>query len=81
MIWLKNPIVLFIIGILAIIEILIYFIPFVDNRMDRFKIPLSFLAGAIVMKATLTTSSLSAGWIMSFVFGGSIATFLVILML
>ena len=75
MIWIKNPIVLFVIGILTIIETSIYFIPFLDNRMDRLKIPLSFIVGALIMKATLISFSLSAGWIISFVFGGGVATF------
>ena len=75
MIWIKNPIVLFVIGILTIIETSIYFIPFLDNRMDKFKIPLSFIVGAVIMKATLISFSLSAGWIISFVFGGGAAIF------
>ena len=74
-VWLKNPIVLFVIGIFTILEISIYFIPFVDNRMDKVKVPLSFITGALVMKATFMLSSSSAGWIISFVFGGFLAMF------
>ena len=55
--WVGSKIALITLGVATLVEILAYFIPYVDNLLDSISIPLAALAGTSVMLSTVTDLS------------------------
>lgn len=75
MLWIVNPNVMLFLGLATVLEVIAYFIPFLDNKLDKIKIPFAFVVGTILVKATFLESNLIIGWFVALVFGGGIAAF------
>ena len=60
-------------GVAAIVEVMAYYIPFVDNLLDSIATPLSVGAGTLLMTSVFPVESEWIRWIMGFVVGGSAA--------
>ena len=56
------------------VEILAYYIPWVDNLLDSISIPLAGIAGTLLMAATLTDLSPMLTWGLAIVAGGGAAS-------
>jgi len=73
MLWLSNPTVVLIIALVAIAEIVSYYIPVLENKLDKFKLFLSAIAGVVVIKATLIGFTPVLSWIIALLVGVSVS--------
>lgn len=60
-------------GTAAVVEVLAYYIPFVDNLLDTVTTPLAVGAGTLLMTSVLPVDNELMKWIMGFVVGGGAA--------
>jgi hypothetical protein len=71
--WLGTPYALTMLSVAALVEILAYYIPVVDNLLDSLATPAAFVAGTIVSAAVMTDVSPMVKWTAAVVAGGGIA--------
>src|SRR5690554_3991700 len=71
--WMNSNPALICFGVASILEVLAYYIPFVDNLIDTIATPLSVGAGTLLMTSVFPAESEWIRWIMGFVVGGSAA--------
>ncbi|NNE30998.1 MAG: DUF4126 domain-containing protein [Winogradskyella sp.] len=71
--WIGSTTAVFTLGIATLVEILAYYIPFVDNVLDTIAIPLATLAGTAVMVSTITDLSPVITWSLAIIAGGGTA--------
>lgn len=60
-------------GVATIVEIIAYYIPIVDNLLDTIAIPLSAVAGTVLMGSTLLDMSDVTTWALAIIAGGGTA--------
>jgi hypothetical protein len=71
--WLATPAALIMLAIAAVVEILAYYIPGVDNLLDMLATPAAFVAGTVVSAAVLTDVSPMLKWTTAIIAGGGVA--------
>ncbi|MBM3544663.1 MAG: DUF4126 domain-containing protein [Alphaproteobacteria bacterium] len=71
--WLSTPGALVLLGVAAIVEILAYYIPGVDNLLDTIAMPAAFIAGTVVTAAVITDLPPLVKWATAIIAGGGIA--------
>lgn len=71
--WMRSVPALISFGVAAVVEVLSYYIPFVDNLLDSIAVPLSVGAGTLLMTSVFPAESEWIRWIMGFVVGGGAA--------
>ena len=71
--WLGSVSSLIILGVATMVEILAYFIPYVDNLLDSIAVPLAAIAGTMVMLSTLSNFSPEITWTLAIIAGGGTA--------
>ncbi|MDO5523255.1 MAG: DUF4126 domain-containing protein [Bacteroidia bacterium] len=71
--WMGSIPALLCFGVAAVVEVLGYYIPFVDNLLDGIATPLSVGAGTLLMTSVIPVESEWMKWIMGFVVGGGAA--------
>jgi hypothetical protein len=71
--WLGSPSALTMLSVAAIVEILAYYIPGVDNLLDALATPVAFVAGTVVSAAVLTDVAPMVKWTAAVIAGGGIA--------
>ncbi|MDO5664317.1 MAG: DUF4126 domain-containing protein [Bacteroidia bacterium] len=71
--WMGSIPALICFGVAAVVEVLAYYIPFVDNLLDTIATPLSVGAGTLLMTSVIPIESEWMKWIMGFVVGGGAA--------
>ncbi|GGD27795.1 DUF4126 domain-containing protein [Flavobacterium orientale] len=71
--WLGETPALITLGIAMLVEVLAYYIPFVDNILDSIAIPLATIAGTIAMASTLADLSPMLTWGLAIIAGGGTA--------
>src|SRR5687767_4384965 len=52
--WLGSPTAMTMLGVAAVVEVLAYYIPAVDNLLDSVTTPLALIAGTVVSAAVIT---------------------------
>lgn len=57
-------------GVATIVEIFAYFIPWVDNLLDSFAVPLAAIAGTAVMVSTVANLDPVVTWSLAIIAGG-----------
>lgn len=72
--WVGSSTAILMLGIATIVEILAYFIPWLDNLLDTIAIPLAAIAGTAVMVATVSDLSPIITWALAIIAGGGTAT-------
>ena len=72
--WVGSSTAILILGIATIVEILAYFIPWLDNLLDTIAIPLAAVAGTAVMVATVSNLDPTITWALAIIAGGGTAT-------
>lgn len=72
--WIGGMPAMIALGIAMIVEIMAYYIPFVDNLLDTIAIPLAAIAGTAVMASTLIDVSPLVSWGLAIIAGGGTAT-------
>lgn len=73
MVWIGTYPALIAFGIAAILEILVYFIPWVDDVMAALSIPVSIVAGTILTAAFVPEMSPFLRWTLAAIAGGTVA--------
>jgi hypothetical protein len=63
-------------AIATVLEIIAYYVPWLDNVMDAIASPVSIIAGAILTASVITDIPPSLKWIVAIIAGGGIAGFL-----
>ena len=71
--WLATWPAIFCFGTATLIEILAYYIPFVDNLLDSITTPLAVGAGTLLVTSVLPVDNDMLKWIMGFIIGGGAA--------
>src|SRR5262249_52017551 len=72
--WLGTPFALTMLGAAALVEVLAYYIPGVDNLLDALATPAAFVAGTIVSAAVITDLPPMVKWIAAVIAGGGTAS-------
>jgi hypothetical protein len=71
--WLATPPALILLSMAALLEILAYYIPGVDNLLDTLATPAAFVAGTVVSAAVITDLPPMVKWAAAIIAGGGIA--------
>jgi hypothetical protein len=71
--WIGSSTALITLGIATVIEIVAYFIPYVDNLLDTIAVPLAALAGTAIMMSTVVDLSPVVTWSLAIIAGGGTA--------
>lgn len=71
--WLASWPAIIAFGTATAVEILAYYIPFVDNLLDTITTPLAILAGTLLMTSVLPIDNEFLRWITGFLTGGGVA--------
>lgn len=71
--WIGTTEALIVFGIATLLEILSYYIPWVDNLLDSIAIPTAIVAGAVATAAVLTDVSPLMRWTLAAIAGGGTA--------
>ena len=71
--WLGTSSALTMLSVAAVVEILAYYIPGIDNLLDTLATPAAFVAGTVVSAAVMTDVPPMVKWTAAIVAGGGIA--------
>ena len=71
--WLGTPSALAMLSVAAIVEVLAYYVPVIDNLLDSIATPAAFVAGTIVSAAVMTDVPPMVKWTAAVIAGGGIA--------
>ena len=71
--WLATSAALVLLSVAALVEILAYYIPGVDNLLDALATPAAFVAGTIISAAVITDLPPMVKWAAAIIAGGGIA--------
>jgi hypothetical protein len=71
--WIGSLMAVITFGVATLIEILAYYIPFVDNLLDTIAIPLATIAGTAVMVSTMADLNPVISWALAIIAGGGTA--------
>ena len=72
--WLGTPSALTMLSVAALVEVLAYYVPGVDNVLDAVATPAAFVAGTIVSAAVMTDLPPMAKWMAAVIAGGGTAS-------
>ena len=72
--WVGSLAALITLGVATVVEVLAYFIPWVDNLQDSLSLPLTALAGTLVMVSTVADLDPVTTWSLAIIAGGGTAT-------
>ena len=72
--WLGTPSALTMLSVAALVEVLAYYVPGVDNLLDAVATPAAFVAGTIVSAAVMTDLPPMAKWMAAVIAGGGTAS-------
>jgi uncharacterized paraquat-inducible protein A len=72
--WIGSLTAVITLGVAMIIETFAYFIPWVDNVLDGFAVPLAAIAGTTVMVSTVANLDPVVTWSLAIIAGGGTAT-------
>ncbi|MCK0188450.1 DUF4126 domain-containing protein [Arenibacter sp. F20364] len=72
--WIGSLAALITFGVATIVEIFAYFIPWLDNLLDSFAVPMAALAGTAVMVSTASNLDPVITWTLAIIAGGGTAT-------
>jgi hypothetical protein len=71
--WLGTPSALMMLSVAAIVEVLAYYIPGVDNLLDTLATPAAFVAGTVASAAVMTDLPPMVKWTAAVIAGGGVA--------
>lgn len=71
--WLATPTAMTMLAVAAVVEVLAYYIPLVDNLLDTITTPLALVAGTVVSAAVITDMPPLLKWSTAIIAGGGIA--------
>ena len=71
--WIASYPALIIFGVATVLEIVAYFVPYVDNILDMASLPIGIVAGIIVVASVITAVDPILRWTLTVIAGGGIA--------
>ena len=71
--WLGTPAAMTMLGVAAVVEVLAYYIPAVDNVLDAATTPLAIVAGAVISAAVIVDLPPLIKWTTAIIAGGGVA--------
>jgi hypothetical protein len=71
--WLGTPLALTMLGVAALVEIVAYYIPGIDNLLDTLAAPAALVAGTVLSAAVMTDLPPMMKWTAAIVAGGGAA--------
>lgn len=71
--WIASYPALIIFGVATVLEIVAYFVPYVDNILDMASLPIGIVAGIIVVASVITDVDPILRWTLAVIAGGGIA--------
>jgi hypothetical protein len=71
--WLGTTTAMVMLGVAAIVEVLAYYVPAVDNLLDTITTPLALAAGTVVSAAVITDLPPLIKWSTAIIAGGGVA--------
>lgn len=71
--WIGSTPALILFCVATIIELLAYYVPYIDNLLDVLAVPLAIIAGSILMATFITDMSPMLKWTLAIVAGGGIS--------
>ena len=71
--WLGSPSALIMLSVAALVEVLAYYIPVIDNLLDVVSTPAAFVAGTILSAAVMTDMPPMVKWTAAVIAGGGVA--------
>ena len=71
--WLATPVALTMLGVAALVEIIAYYVPGVDNLLDTLAAPAALVAGTVLSAAVMTDLPPVLKWTAAIVAGGGAA--------
>jgi Domain of unknown function (DUF4126) len=71
--WLGAPSALTMLSVAAVVEVIAYYIPVVDNLLDALATPAAFIAGTIVSAAVMIDAPPMVKWTAAVIAGGGVA--------
>ena len=72
--WIGSLASVITLGVATLVEVFAYFIPWVDNVLDSFAVPLAAIAGTAVMVSTVADLDPVVTWSLAIIAGGGTAT-------
>ncbi len=72
--WIGSMAAVVALGVATFVEVFAYFIPWVDNVLDSFAVPLAAIAGTAVMVSTIADLDPVVTWSLAIIAGGGTAT-------
>ncbi|RKR08081.1 uncharacterized protein DUF4126 [Maribacter vaceletii] len=72
--WIGSLAAVVTLGVATLVELFAYFIPWVDNLLDSFAVPLAAIAGTAVMVSTVANLDPVVTWSLAIIAGGGTAT-------
>lgn len=72
--WIASYPSLIVFGVATLLEILAYFLPWVDNLLSTVSVPISAIAGIMLTAAVMTDISPILQWALAIIAGGGAAT-------
>jgi hypothetical protein len=72
--WLATPLALTMLGVAALVEIVAYYIPGVDNLLDTLAAPAALVAGTVLSAAVMTDVPPMVKWSAAIIAGGGAAS-------
>lgn len=72
--WIGTYPALIVFGIATVVEIVAYFVPFVDNVLNAITLPFSIIAGVIIVASVITDIDPVIRWSLALIAGGGVAT-------
>lgn len=71
--WLGTPFALTMLGVAALVEVIAYYVPGVDNLLDTLSTPAAFIAGTVLSAAVMTDLPPIVQWAAAIIAGGGAA--------
>ena len=72
--WIGSLAAVIALGVATVVEIFAYFIPWIDNLLDSFAVPMAAIAGTAVMVSTVANLDPVVTWSLAIIAGGGTAT-------
>jgi hypothetical protein len=72
--WLATPAALTMLGVAAVVEIVAYYMPGLDNLLDALSAPAAFVAGTVLSAAVMIDLPPLVKWTAAIIVGGGAAT-------
>jgi hypothetical protein len=71
--WLASPVAMIILAVAALVELVAYYIPYVDNLLDSISVPMAAIAGTAVMVSVVGDLHPAFTWTLAIIAGGGTA--------